>query len=62
MLEKIQNKGNTPPLLVGGQNCTATLEISMAISQKTEKQPTMRPRNTIFGAYPKDGESYYKNF
>ena len=57
MLEEIQIKWNTPLLLVGGQNCTATLEISMAVSQKFEKQPTLRPGNTTFWAFPKDGES-----
>ena len=28
------SKGNTPALLVGMQTCTATLKISMAVSQK----------------------------
>lgn len=29
------SKGNTPPLLVGVQTCTAILKINMAVSQKT---------------------------
>jgi hypothetical protein len=33
-------KRNTPPLLVGLQACTATLEISLAVSQKTGHSTT----------------------
>ena len=44
---------NAPPLLVGVQTCTATLEISMAISQKIRKQFTSRPNNTAVGYIPK---------
>ena len=53
MLDRMWNKGNTPPLLVGVQTCTATLEISMVISQKITKQPTSRPSETAFGYIPK---------
>ena len=42
-------KGNTLPPLVGVQNCTATLEINMVISQKIGNQPTSRPSNTTLG-------------
>ena len=40
-------------LLVGVQTCIATLEISMAISQKIRKQPTLRLSRTTFGYMPK---------
>ena len=49
MLERIWGKGNAPPLLVGVQTVTATLETIMAISQKIRKQPTSRPSNITFG-------------
>jgi hypothetical protein len=31
------SKGNTPPLLVGVESCTATLEIGLAVSQKVSQ-------------------------
>ena len=34
MLEKMWSKENTPPLLVGVQTCTVTLEINLVVSQK----------------------------
>ena len=34
MVERICSKGNTLQFLVGMQTCTATLEISMVVSQK----------------------------
>jgi hypothetical protein len=34
MLVRIWRKRNTPPLLVGLQACTTTLEISLAVPQK----------------------------
>jgi hypothetical protein len=34
MLARMWIKGNTPPLLVGLQACTTTLEISLAVPQK----------------------------
>ena len=61
MLERMWGKGNTPALLVGVQNVTATLEISMVISQKVKKQTTSRSSNTVpFGMYPRDAQSYHK--
>ena len=53
MLERVQNKGNTPPLLVGVQTNTVTVEINMAHSQKTENQYTLTPNNTSPGNIPK---------
>jgi hypothetical protein len=53
MLVRMRNKGNTPPLLVGVQTCTATLEINLKVSQKMEIGSTSRPRNTTPGHIPK---------
>jgi hypothetical protein len=36
MLAWMWRKGNTPPLLVGLQACTTTLEISLAVPQKID--------------------------
>ena len=48
MLERVWGKVNTPPLPVGVQTGTATMEISMAISQKSRKQSISRPNNTLW--------------
>jgi len=42
MLARMWNKRKTPPLLVGMQSCTASLEINMAVSQKMEDRSTSR--------------------
>ena len=49
MLERIQSKRNTAPLLVEVQICTVILEISKAVSQKTGNQFTPRSSNTTLG-------------
>ena len=51
--ERMWSEGNTPPLLVGMQTCTHTLEISMVASQKTGNQLTSGPCNTTLGHIPK---------
>ena len=53
MLERMQSKGNTPPLLVGMQTCTDTSEISVAVSQKIGNLSTSRLSNTTLGHIPK---------
>ena len=53
MLERIQSKGNTPPLIMGMQTCTVTLEINMVVSQKIGYQSTSRLSNTTLGHIPK---------
>ena len=53
MSERLWSKGNTPPLLVGVQAGTATLEISMAVSQKIGSQFPSRHSNTTLGHIPK---------
>ena len=47
MLVRMWRKRNTPPLLVGLQACTTTLEISLAVSQKIGHSTTQ-------GIYPED--------
>ena len=49
MLEKMWNKGNTPPLLAGMQTCTATLKIMRVCFQKTGTQPTSKFINITLG-------------
>ena len=51
--EVVVGKGNTLALLVRVQTGTATLNISMMISQKIRKQPTSRPSNSTFRYIPK---------
>jgi hypothetical protein len=40
MLERIWRKRNTPPLLVGLQTGTTTLEINLDVPQKFGNRPT----------------------
>ena len=57
MLERMWSKGNTPPLLVRVQTCTATLEINMVVSQKIWNSSTSKSNYTT----PKDTPSYHKD-
>jgi hypothetical protein len=52
MLERIWRKRNTPPLLVGLQACTTTLEINLAVPQKIENSTTKDPAIPLLGIYP----------
>ena len=61
MLERMQSKGNTHPLLVEMQTYTTTLEMSMAVSQKIGSQPTLGSAIPLLGIYPKDDQSYFKD-
>jgi hypothetical protein len=49
MLVKMWSKGNTPPLLVGMQTYTDTMEIDMAVPQKFSNQSTSRSSYTTLG-------------
>jgi hypothetical protein len=51
MLASMWRKRNTPPLLVGLQACTTTLEISLAVLQKTGHSTTGGSCN-LLGIYP----------
>ena len=50
---EVVKKGYTHPLLVGMQTCAATLEISVAVSQETESQPTSGSSNSTLRNTPK---------
>jgi hypothetical protein len=45
---------NTPPLLVGLQACTTTLEISLVVPQKIGHSTTEGPAILLLGIYPED--------
>ncbi|EDL36976.1 mCG148248 [Mus musculus] len=49
MLARMWRKRNTPPLLVGLQACTTTLEISLAVPQKIGHSTTRGSSNTSPG-------------
>ena len=53
MLARMWRKRNTPPLLVGLQACTTTLEISLLVPQIIGHSTTVGSRNTSPG-YPED--------
>jgi hypothetical protein len=52
MLGRMWRKRNTPPLVVGLQACTITLEISLVVPQKTGHSTTRGSHNTSPGIYP----------
>jgi hypothetical protein len=43
MLARVWSKGNTPPLLVGVETGTTTVEINTEISQNIGNRSTLRP-------------------
>jgi hypothetical protein len=59
-MAKIKNSGNSPPLLVGLQASTTTLEISLAIPQKIGIVLSKDPAAPLLGIYPKDAPPYHK--
>ena len=54
MLARMWRKRNTPPLLVGLQACTTTLEISLAVPQKMDIVLLEDPAIPLLGIYPED--------
>jgi hypothetical protein len=54
MLAWMWRKRNTPPLLVGLQACTTTLEISLAVPQKLDIVLLEDPAIPLLGIYPED--------
>jgi hypothetical protein len=44
----------------GSENCTASLEINMAVSQKIGNLPH-HPAILLLNIYPKDASPYYEN-
>ena len=61
MLERMRSKWNTPRLLVGLKTCIATLEISMAVSQRSGINLTQDPVIPLLDIYPKNAQSYHNN-
>jgi hypothetical protein len=58
ILVRMWRKRNTPPLLVGLQACTTTLEITMTIPQKIGPEDPAIP---VLGIHPKDAPTYNKD-
>jgi hypothetical protein len=54
-------KRNTPPLLMGLQTGTITLEINLMVSQKTGHRSARGPAIQGLGIYPKDASIYQKD-
>ena len=52
MLARMWRKRDIPPLLVGLQACTTTLEISLVVPQKIGHSTTERSSNTYSGHIP----------
>jgi hypothetical protein len=61
MLASIWRKRNTPPLLVGFQAGTATLEISLLLLRKLYIALFEDPDIPFLGIYPKDAPTYNKD-
>ena len=60
MLARMRRNQNTPPLLMGLQACTTTLEISLAVPQNTAHSTTGRSSNTSPG-HPEDAPTGKKD-
>jgi hypothetical protein len=54
MLARMWKKRNTPPLLVGLQACTTTLEISLVFLRKLDIVLPEDPTIPLLGIYPED--------
>jgi hypothetical protein len=54
MLAWMWRKRNTPPLLVGLQACTTTLEISLVVPRKLDIVLLEDPAIALLGIYPED--------
>ena len=61
MLARIWRKRNTPPLLVGLQACTTTLEVSLAVFRKLDIVLPEDPAIPLLGIYPEDIPTGNKN-
>lgn len=53
MLARMWNKGDTPPLFAGVQNCTTTMGINMEVPRKIRTLSTTRHSYTTAGHLPK---------
>jgi hypothetical protein len=54
------SKKNTSPLLVGVKICTTSLEINLAVSQKTENNSTHDTAIKLLGIYPTYVPPYHR--
>jgi hypothetical protein len=61
MLARMWRKRNTPPLLMGLQAGTSTLEVSLAVSQKIGIVLTEDPSIPFLGIYPENAPTYRKD-
>ena len=61
MLERMCRKGNTPPMLLGLQTDTTTLEINLEVPQKLEIDLPEDPAIILLGIYPKDAPLCHKD-
>jgi hypothetical protein len=61
MLAMMWRKRNTPPLVVGLQAGTTTLEVSLAVPQKIGHSSTGRSSKPLLGIYPEDVPTYNKD-
>jgi hypothetical protein len=58
MLARMWRKRNTPPLLVGLQAGTTTLEISLAVPQKIDIVLPKDPAMPLLSIYTEDAPTY----
>jgi hypothetical protein len=61
MMARMWRKRNTPPLLVGLQAGTTTLEISLAVSQKMDILLPENPAILLLGIYLEDAPTCNKD-
>jgi hypothetical protein len=61
MLARMWRKRNIPPLLVGLQACTTTLEISLWFLRKLDIVLPEDPAIPLLGIYPEDAPTYNKD-
>jgi hypothetical protein len=66
MLARMWRKDNNPPLLMGVQTNTATMEISISSESWFLRKPRIYlpqdPAILLLGIYPKGVPSYYKDY
>jgi hypothetical protein len=61
MLVRMWRKRNTPPLLVGLQTCTTTLEVSLEVPQKIGHNILEDPAIALLAIYPEEVLTGNKN-
>ena len=61
MLVRMWSKGNSPPVLVGVQPCTATMDIVWQFLRKKEINLPQDTAIPLLGICPKDSPSYHKD-